>query len=44
MEKNWERSTKVFNDRLVLGDGPIYPTWPASIKNRYDLVMDLVMS
>ncbi len=39
LEKNWERSTKVFGDRLMLSDGPIYPIGPASIKNHYDLVM-----
>jgi hypothetical protein len=27
MEKNWERSAKVFGDRLVVGDGPVYPNW-----------------
>jgi hypothetical protein len=27
MEKNWERSAKVFDDRLVFGDGPVYPRW-----------------
>jgi hypothetical protein len=27
MEKNWERSAKVFGDRLVIGDGPVYPNW-----------------
>ncbi len=25
MEKNSERSAKVFGDRLVVGDGPVYP-------------------
>jgi hypothetical protein len=25
MEKNWERSAKVFGDRLMFGDGPVYP-------------------
>jgi hypothetical protein len=25
MEKNWERSVKLFDDRLVFGDRPIYP-------------------
>jgi len=24
MERNWERSVKVFNDRLVFGNGPVY--------------------
>jgi hypothetical protein len=25
VEKNWERSAKVFGDRLMLGDGPVNP-------------------
>jgi hypothetical protein len=27
MEKNWERSAKVFGDRLVVSDGPVYRNW-----------------
>jgi hypothetical protein len=26
MKKNWERFAKVFDDRLVFDDGPIYPS------------------
>ncbi len=26
MEKNWQRFAKVIGDRLVIGDGPLYPT------------------
>jgi hypothetical protein len=25
MEKNWKRSAKVFDDKLVFDDEPIYP-------------------
>jgi hypothetical protein len=28
MEKNWERFAKVRGDRLVIGDGPLYPSQP----------------
>jgi hypothetical protein len=27
MEKNWEKSAKMFGDRLVFDDGPTYPTF-----------------
>ncbi len=39
MEKNWERFTKVFDDKIMFDNGPIYPIGPTFIKNHYDLVM-----